>query len=290
MNRLLVIIAVYNGMQWLGRCLDSVVSSSMDADLFVCDNASTDGSADFVEKDYPGAHLVRSSKNLGFARSNDLGFRYAIEKGYDYVYLLNQDAWVMPDTFEKLISAFSSGGWGIISPMQMRPDMTALDKRFKRHYHGPADGSDEVFPVRFVMAAHWMISYGCLRKTGFFSPAFSHYGEDNNYCDRARYHGFRVGVLPSAVAVHDRQSRKKTKEQKILQNCQYSKVLISNPNSSFAFQSIWQPVRQYLMSLYWRSTLPFKTISQLWKDYPSLKRWREESMEEGAFIDNQISI
>ena len=286
MNRILVVIVTYNGMRWLQRCLDSVRSSSVKADVFVCDNGSDDGSADFIESHYPEAILVRNGNNTGFARAIDLGMRYAIEKGYGFVYLLNQDAWVLPDTFERLVDAFGTGRWGIVSPMQMRPDLTTPDRRFRRHYHGTMERVDVVQPVRFVMAAHWMISADCIKQVGLFSPAFRHYGEDNNYCDRVRFHGFGIGVLPSAVAVHDRQERKRTKPQRIYLNCQYSKVRLSDPGSSFGFQSVWQPVRQCLMSIRWLSLLPFRNIRELCKEYPDLKRWREESLEEGAFLND----
>ena len=286
MNRVLVVIVTYNGMRWLQRCLDSVRSSSVKADIFVCDNGSDDGSVDFIESHYPEAILVRNGSNTGFARANDLGIRYALEKGYGFVYLLNQDAWVLPDTFERLIKAFGTGRWGIISPMQMRPDLTTPDRRFRRHYQGPMESVDTVQPVRFVMAAHWMLSADCIKQVGLFSPAFRHYGEDNNYCDRVRFHGFGIGVLPSAVAVHDRKERKRTKPQRIYLNCQYSKVRLSDPGSSFGFQSVWQPIRQCLMSVRWLSLRPFRNIKELCKEYPDLKRWREESLEEGAFLND----
>ena len=284
MNRLLVVIVCYNGMPWLRRCLDSVFASSVPSDVLVCDNGSDDGSADFIERNYPQVNLIRSSENLGFARANDIGLRQAVEKGYEYVYLLNQDAWVLPDTFGKLIDAFATGEWGIISPLQMRPDMKDPDRRFKRHYHGPMGGTEDVQAVRFVMAAHWMLSVPCLKKVGLFSPAFRHYGEDNNYCDRVRYHGFRIGVLPSAVAVHDRQVRKRTKAQRIYLNCQYSRVRLSDPCSSFRIQSLWQPLRQCIMSLRWLSLLPLRNISELVAAYPDLRRWRDKSCGEGAFL------
>lgn len=284
MRRLLVIVVVFNGMRWLERCLGSVLSSSVEADIFVIDNNSSDGSADFVASKFPQAVLVRSEENLGFARANDQGLQYALDKGYDLVYLLNQDAWVMPDTFEKLAGAFSGGNWGIISPLQVRPDLVTPDKRFRRHYHGSLEPSDEVSPVRFVMAAHWMISAACLKTTGLFSPAFQHYGEDNNYCDRVRYHGFGIGVLTSVKGVHDRQARKRTKPERVYLNCQYSKVRLSDPNSYFALQSVWQPVRQCLMALRWLSTLPLRNIPALVREYPNLRKWREESRSAGAFL------
>ncbi|MBP5218086.1 MAG: glycosyltransferase family 2 protein [Bacteroidales bacterium] len=286
MNRLLVIIVTYQGMRWIRRCLDSVFSSSMPADVILIDNGSDDGCPEFVSANYPQVILTRQDKNLGFARANDIGLRYAIDHSYGYVYLLNQDAWVLPDTFERLAAAFGSGRWGLLSPLQMRPDLVTPDRRFKKHYHGTMQPSDAVQPVRFVMAAHWMLSRECLEAVGLFSPAFSHYGEDNNYCDRVRSHGFGVGVLPSAVAVHDRQDRKRTKEQRIYLNCQYSKVRLSDPGSSFLFQAVWQPLRQCLMSVRWLSLKPLKDIGRLVREYPSLKRWREESLRRGAFIDD----
>lgn len=284
MNRVLVIIVTYNGMRWLERCLSSVLSSTVPADIYLFDNASEDGSADFVKERYPSVKLVRSNENLGFSKANNLGFEYAVKEGYDYVYLLNQDAWVMPDTFENLLRGFGGGNWGILSPAQMRPDLKTPDKRFNRHFHGTLEPTDEVQPVRFVMAAHWMIPVRCLKETGFFSPAFTHYGEDNNYCDRMRFHGFGIGVVTSAVGVHDRQARKMPKERRIYLNCQYSKVRLSDPGTSFCLQSVLQPMRQCVMALRWFSTLPIKNIPELIGEYPSLRRWREESRSKGAFI------
>ncbi|MBQ7518399.1 MAG: glycosyltransferase, partial [Bacteroidales bacterium] len=95
--KVLFIIVSYNGMAWLERCLGSVVAQAVpgtQVDLFVVDNDSTDGSADFVEAHFPQARLTRCAENLGFTAANNLGFAYAMRKGYDYVYLLNQDAWL----------------------------------------------------------------------------------------------------------------------------------------------------------------------------------------------------
>ena len=89
MKDVLVIVVTYNGRPWIERCLGSVYA---DADLFVVDNDSGDGSADYVQAHFPEARLVRSADNLGFSKANNLGLRYAMEKGYRYVYLLNQDA------------------------------------------------------------------------------------------------------------------------------------------------------------------------------------------------------
>jgi len=69
--RILVIVVTYNGLAFVDRCLGSVRSSTLPADLYVLDNASSDGTADAVAERFPEAFLVRSPENLGFARGNN---------------------------------------------------------------------------------------------------------------------------------------------------------------------------------------------------------------------------
>ena len=225
-QKVLVIVVVYNGMPWLERCLGSVAltqSAFLSAvDLFVVDNGSSDGSADFVAARFPEATLVRSETNLGFGRANNLGLQHALENGYDAVYLLNQDAWVLPETLEELVRLSAAApAFGILSPLQYQADGVRLDARFEKRLQkaGEVKGPDPIRELPFIMAAHWLVTRPCLEKVGLFAPVFQLYGEDVNYCDRARYHGFKTGVALSARAVHDRASRPADREQEIRLNC-----------------------------------------------------------------------
>ena len=131
--KILVIVVTYNGLKWLDRCLGSVRASELPADLYVWDNDSTDGSADWVRGHFPEAKLVRSADNLGFAEANNMGFRYALDKGYDYVYLLNQDAWLEPSTLGTLVAASEAHpDYAVLSPLQMTDGFQALDKQFEK--------------------------------------------------------------------------------------------------------------------------------------------------------------
>jgi len=280
-ERILTIVVTYNGMQWIDRCLSSVCSSTMPSDLFVYDNCSTDGTADYVGEHFPAAHLVRSEENLGFAAANNAGMKYALKEKYDFVYLLNQDAWVMPDTFEKLAAEFGRNRkWGILSPKQMKADMSAPDEQFERHAF---KNKKTPYKVKFVMAAHWMISRKCLEDAGLFSPAFQHYGEDNNLCDRARFHGYRVGVVPTAIAVHDRASRPRPLEYKMKLKLVAARVSLSNPNVSFWFAGLWQPLKLVIISLLYGSAIPLNGIPALFKDYDTIWNARVASITKGAF-------
>lgn len=211
MNRLLVIIVTYNAMRWVDRCLGSVTDSTVKADLFVVDNGSTDGTRDYIAEHYPEAILVRSEVNLKFGKGNNLGLEYALKNGYDYVYLLNQDAWVMPDTFEKMIVVQKKHPeFGLLSPLQLSSNGESYEQLFEHlvvenlpdDYRG-----HELCEITFAQAAHWLISKSCIEIVGGFSPTFPHYGEDDNYCQRVLYHGFKIGVVPSAKGVHDSANR-----------------------------------------------------------------------------------
>ena len=131
--KVLTIIVLYNGMNWLDRCILSLRQSTVPTDVFVVDNGSVDGSQHHLSVCYPEVIFTQSECNLGFGKANNMGLRYAVENGYDYVYLLNQDAWVFPDTIEKLIHVHKLyPEYGILSPIQMQADMLQMDKNFQK--------------------------------------------------------------------------------------------------------------------------------------------------------------
>lgn len=224
MKRVLVIVVTYNGLRWLDRCLGSVAGdgrseSAMTVDLFVVDNDSTDGSADYVQAHFPKAKLVRSAENLGFSKANNLGLQYALDHGYDYVYLLNQDAWLESGAMEKLVAAAEAHPeYAVLSPLQMTDGYKDVDRLFKKDRTPPA--------------AHWLVRVEAIRKIGLFDETlFPLYGQDDNWCHRARYHGYRIGIVPEARAVHDRAQRKEDKDRLIFRNYYTgSMVRLANPN------------------------------------------------------------
>ena len=283
MSKVLVIVVTYNGLPWLERCLSSVISSEVEKSLFVWDNASTDGSADYVAEHFPQAHIVRSGENALFARPNNEGLRWALDHGYDYAYLLNQDAWLEPGALETLLKAASEHPeYAVLSPLQLAPD-GSLDKNFEKilrlaslaqndkigsegdtrsrisghprlcKREGPEGDVDsptcatlgtirgrgprEVPEARSlgrgreatvgesissagpVPAAHWLVNLAAVRQIGLFNEElFPLYGQDDDWCNRARYHGYKIGIIEEAKGVHDRAQRKEPKEKLIERN------------------------------------------------------------------------
>ena len=134
------------------------------------------------------------------------------------------------------------------------------------------------------MAAHWMIRRECLVKVGGFSPAFAHYGEDDNYVHRAKYHGFKVGILSAAGAVHDREMRPSPKESRMRLKCVASVVKLSNPLNSFWFRCLFQPVELLAISIRYRSASVFRYIFKFIGSYGRFKAIRAQSKSVGAFL------
>lgn len=286
MRKILVIIISFNGRKWLDRCIGSVLDAGVDC--FVVDNGSTDGSIEYLRSNYPTVTLIESGRNLGFGQANNIGLKYALDNGYEYAYLLNGDAWMLPGTLEKLTAAFESPegrNYGILSPVQYTADGKTMDRQFgKKCLRYLSRSNAQVVEVPFVMAAHWMLSRKCFETVGGFSPAFSHNGEDDNYIDRARFHGFKTGIVPQAGAIHDRASRIMSKEASIRLKCVASVVKVSDPNACLGWRKVRQILELCAIGIKNRSFRPFRFIPELIKRYPELEKLRKESMTKGAFL------
>lgn len=226
-NMTLVVIVTFNAMNWIDRCLNSLFTSIVPLHIIVVDNGSKDGTQQYIREHFPEVGVFQNKENLGFGKANNIGLQKALDEGYDYVYLLNQDAWVMPDTIQTLIDIQKSHPeYGVLSPMQLQANEKHFDRNFLCNVVRTAQcGSkmfeedlyfsrqSDVYEVNFVMAAHWLISRKCIETVGGFSPTFSHYGEDDNFLQRCQYWGFKVGIVPSAKAVHDREDREYSEER-----------------------------------------------------------------------------
>ena len=325
MKHVLIILVTYNGRQWLPKCLRSLplsggrfaanVSSKIWTDLFLVDNDSTDGSADLAEELCPQAKIVRSMDNLGFTGGNNLGFEYALRRKYDYVYLINQDAWLEKDTLETLVEcAEAHPEYAVLSPLQMTDSLTAFDPRFSviarkaglrhpldetesglhpqprpgrlvlaadagcdkcpapEHHNAFAQGPTP-HPVKFVMAAHWLMRTDALRDTGPFSELFPHYGQDDNWCDRARSRGWKIGICPSTRAVHDRASRTETKAQKIDRVFRTTALArLADPNHPLWDRICYVWLYAVVKSLKFGSLLPLKMLPGILRQLPEVKK------------------
>lgn len=212
------VVVTWNGQDYIRACLQSLRRSTVPVSIIVVDNASSDGTRDIVREACSEATLIRLRHNLGFGRANNIGIKHAYDWGAEHVLLLNQDAYVKPDTVGGLIELMQThSDYGILSPLHLDGSEECLDRRFGLHLAKSSGISQllsdqllskqqaSIYDVEFVNAAIWLLSRECIERVGLFNPAFEQYGEDREYADRVRFQGLRVGVVPALCGVHDRK-------------------------------------------------------------------------------------
>ena len=289
MAKVLVVIVTYNALKWIRKCLRSVEKSTLQADVLVIDNGSTDGTLPLIRTDFPHTRIIETGENLGFGAANNRGLRIAHDECYDFAYLLNQDAWLEKDTLEKLVAAHKPD-WGVLSPMQLdahgRRDRR-FDKKCGKYVDAALGGYHNdrlVVEVPFVMAAHWLVSREAIATVGGFSPAFRQYGEDDNWVHRLHWHKMLCGVVPAAKAVHDRAGRRPDRGKKMQLKCISTVVKVSDPNRSWRWMCIREVLELVGMGVKNFSAVPWRYIKELRSRFPELKELRDASMQKGAFL------
>lgn len=266
-QRVATVIVTYNGEQWIDHCLQSLLASVYPTDIIVIDNCSTDRTVVLIKQKYPYIHLIENRDNKGFGQANNIGIRQALERCADYVFLMNQDAWVAPDAIGRLVEAAKNNEmYGILSPVHFNGKGNALDHGFA-HYAGVSDylqlekqhGADLLFPLPFVNAAFWLIPAEVVRKVGGFDSCFFYCGEDVNWVHRLAFHGYKVGVVPLAHAFHDRSVRPLSHDKQLHLNNVYHWCEALNIQRSLFASFLYGPMallKRWIVSLFFQWNRP----------------------------------
>ena len=232
------VIVAYNGMKWIEQCLKSIVNQS---EVIVVDNNSSDETLNVIKINFPNVIVLAQHENHGFGIANNLGISYAINKGADAVFLLNQDAFAQPNCILNLIKVSDNNpDFGIISPVHFNGDGSALDFTFQKITYMSKIISDlifnkkseEIYEFNFVNAAAWFIPKKTLLNVGGFDPIFFLYGEDVNYCQRVIYHGFKIGITINSIIFHDSKNDNYTDGQ--IGSDKYFRQFVNSFNIKYA--------------------------------------------------------
>jgi GT2 family glycosyltransferase len=213
--KVFVVIVTYNGMKWIEECLKSIQDSSIKTSVLVIDNCSQDGTVEFISENFQDIQITKNTHNLGFGQANNVGITKAVNANADYILLLNQDAYLFPDSIEKLINSFNNNdGYGVLSPIQLHANGERMENLF---FQFNADAFNQLLSkfllakiqksntikVDFVQAACWLIKKEVFTKIDGFDDLFYHYGEDNNFCQRLKSIGYEIGVVTDSFVYHD---------------------------------------------------------------------------------------
>lgn len=274
MKKIATIIVTYNGETWIERCLASVLKSSYHTDVFIVDNASTDDTMKMANN-FP-LHYEKLHQNAGFGFANNVALKELLDLNYDYFLLINQDVYLEENVLEKLVNfAESHPKMGIVAPIQFDGKGKKIDTNFQQYINLSIE-KENYFETSFCNAAAWLVSRSCLEKVGLFNPLFQHYGEDRNYCERAKYHQVKIAIVKGTKVLHDRGQKMTTEKAIKLAKIKLLTIFL-DPNKTKS-----ESVNSGLLNVFGISKYLFKkygsatSVFELMKEYTMLFKKRNE--------------
>jgi len=205
-----VIILNYNGRRWLEACLGSLRGTAYgNYSVLLVDNDSTDDSLELVREKFPDVGMLLNESNLGFSEGNNHGINQALERGADYVVLLNPDTIIEPDWLNRLIEAGESdSSIGILGAVQLNYDGTDFNTWTAT---AVPELMDELrnpvrpwIPVEWVEGACMAIKREVIERVGMLDPIYFAFYEEIDLCRRARFAGYQVALVPGSRIRHYR--------------------------------------------------------------------------------------
>lgn len=222
-----VIIVNYNVRYFLEQCLVSVFEAlkGIEGEVWIVDNASTDGSVEMVRLRFPSVKLIANDKNLGFSKANNQAIKLAQGK---YILLLNPDTVVQEDTFKQCINFMEmhpdAGGltvkmidgkghylpeskrgfpspWASFCKIFGLTSLFPTSKYFARYYLGHLDKNTPQ-AIEILPGAYMFLRAETLQKVGLLDEQFFMYGEDIDLSYRILQLGYRNYYYPNCQIIH----------------------------------------------------------------------------------------
>lgn len=232
-KKLSIIILSYNTIDLLKQTIKSIPHHD-DWEIIIVDNASTDGSIDMIQKDFPQLHLIQNPKNLGFAAANNLGISASTG---EYIMLLNSDTQIIDDAIEKLINYLDENEKvGAITPKVILPDgaidlachrgmptpwraltyFSKLEQLFPNSktfagYHQTYQDFQTTHQIEATAATAMMVRREVIDQVGLLDERFFLYAEDLDWCKRITEAGWPIIYYPEVKVLHHKSQSGKQK-------------------------------------------------------------------------------
>ena len=234
--KLTVVIISYNVKYFLEQCLNSLeqATRNIDHETIVVDNASVDGSTEYLTARFPKVKWIASDVNHGFSRANNIAFKLAKGK---YILMLNPDTIVTREALEGCLNFMEKhpeagaagvkmlnkdGNFalesrrGIVTPWVSICKATGLSKRYAKsrtfgHYYMSYLPEDETNPIEMVSGAFMFLRRSTLGKVGHLDEQFFMYWEDSDLSFRILKSGAKNYYLPHPILHYKGESSIKSK-------------------------------------------------------------------------------
>lgn len=215
--RVAAIVLNYNGKDITLQTVESLLQMDYaNFDVVVIDNGSTDGSFAAVEERFPQALQVRKETNEGPVRGINLGIRFAMRRGYDYLLLLNNDIEVAPTMLSEMVKVASSDPTiGCVGPKSYYysdrqrlwsaggiirfKESATRERGMGQMERGRYDQDEE---VDYINGCAMLVPRQVMRAVGLWDPIYHLSVEDADWCMRMRRSGYRSFYAHRAVLWH----------------------------------------------------------------------------------------
>lgn len=212
-----IILVNYNGYKDTIECVESLKRINYsNYKIIIVDNASTNNSLNYLNKELKDCVIINSKNNLGFAGGNNLGIEYALKNGADYVMLLNNDTLVDPKFLDNMVNlSIEDDKIGIVGcKIMYYPQKDIIwygggfinwFKFIGEHYgikeidKGQCDKQKE---IDFMTGCCMLIKKEVFEKTGLLSDEYFMYYEDVDFCIKVKDAGYKIWYDPTAVIYH----------------------------------------------------------------------------------------
>jgi GT2 family glycosyltransferase len=208
-----VMVITHNGKKYLKTCIESLLNQTYNNfEIYLIDNASTDGSSEYVKQNFPMVKIIKFEKNFGFAKAYNIAIRMI---DADYIALLNDDTKVHPKWLEELVKAAledeKAGALGSLILFLDYPDIVqhaggmitpiggGIDIGFGKPLH-EVDLRKRY--VGYVCGAAMLVKKEVFEKVGGFDNDYFAYFEDVDLCWRMWLQGYKVVLVPTSVVYH----------------------------------------------------------------------------------------
>lgn len=284
-----IILLSYNSKDDLVECIQSLEKQTyINYEIIIVDNASTDGTPEFIRNNYPHIRLIETGSNIGYPAGNNIGFKHT---NGEYIVILNPDTVAEPKWLIELIKPFKDnmdiglttsriliyGEKDVINTCGNSIHYTGLD--FCRGLYEPSSSYSKPEEVGAISGCSFAIRREVFEQLGGFDPDFFLYLDDADLSWRARLMGHTIMFVPESVVYHKFQLSiapwkefylERNRYLMLLKNCSSRMLVLMLPailvteivTWGHAVLNGYQYVQNKLRAYWWVLTNPGKILDK----------------------------
>lgn len=288
MKKVAIIVLDWNGAEVTGDCLHSLMEmdeyANLQVQVVVVDNGSQPSAASQLQAEFPSVRFLRSESNLGFAAGNNLGIRYALENGFDYTLLLNNDTTVDTSFLSHLVYAMeATDNVAAAQPKILFQHQKNLIWNAGTRFHSwlgitRTRGYKETDKGQYDLQQYMPWLTGCCilfnnsilksLNNQWLNEGYATYFEDVELSLRLRNAGHRLLYVPASKIWHI--AGYSVERQPSNEGNKSAHIVYTHTRNGFwivrqFLHPVWRPIALVRQSLYTVSLMGFYTLRGRWK-------------------------